>query len=195
MFSAKGWRRSSSAAVPAPSFPTIPDPSYHVGGGGRFGYINPDGKYAINPQFEDAGTFQRRARAGQDGAIGVSWIRPGKLSLTRSLKRRSRFPKGSRRSESGGKWGFVDKTGKIDHQCAVRRRRVLLSKAWRRSGRANTGVTLTPTGKFAINPQFDDAAEFSDGLAPVKQGKHWGFIDPTGKFAINPQFDEAESVC
>ena len=51
------------------------------------------------------------------------------------------------------------------------------------------------TGKFVINPQFDSANNFSEGLAAVridddKTGK-WGYIDKQGKMAINPQFDSA----
>ena len=42
-----------------------------------------------------------------------------------------------------------------------------------------------------INPQFDKAAAFSEGLAPVRQSGHWGFVGPNGKMVINPQFDEA----
>ena len=44
---------------------------------------------------------------------------------------------------------------------------------------------------MTINAQFDDVGSFVKGLAPVRQGKHWGYIDPTGKFVINPQFDDA----
>ena len=44
-----------------------------------------------------------------------------------------------------------------------------------------------------INPQFDEAAAFSEGLAAVRQSGHWGFVNPSGKFVINPQFDEAAS--
>ena len=58
--------------------------------------------------------------------------------------------------EIGGKWGYIDKAGKI-----------------------------------VINPQFDDAFDFSEGLAPVAIGDEWGYIDKGGKFVINPQFDGA----
>ena len=44
-----------------------------------------------------------------------------------------------------------------------------------------------------INAQFDEAAAFSEGLAPVRQSGHWGYVDPSGKIVINPQFDEAAS--
>lgn len=51
-----------------------------------------------------------------------------------------------------------------------------------------------------INPQFDDAAPFSEGLAAVKVNDKWGFIDTAGNWAIKPQytvengFDELNKV-
>ena len=51
---------------------------------------------------------------------------------------------------------------------------------------------IDKSGKFIINPQFDDACDFSEsGLAGVQLGDKWGYIDKTGKFIINPQFDYA----
>lgn len=59
---------------------------------------------------------------------------------------------------------------------------------------------IDKTGKFVINPQFDGAGDFSEGLArvciggsyPPCCGGKWGYIDRTGKILINPQFDYAE---
>ena len=57
--------------------------------------------------------------------------------------------------------------------------------------------TSLKTGTYVINPQFDDAYPFSEGLAVVRIGDYetgkLGFIDKTGAFVINPQFDDAES--
>ena len=57
--------------------------------------------------------------------------------------------------------------------------------------------TTENTGKFVINPQFDNALDFSEGLAAVRIGEivtgKWGFIDKQGKIVINPQFDDAKS--
>ena len=62
---------------------------------------------------------------------------------------------------------------------------------------------IDKTGEFVIEPQFDDADDFSEGLAGVrvgdvrgevgwlKKGKY-GFIDKTGKFVIEPQFDDVD---
>ena len=51
---------------------------------------------------------------------------------------------------------------------------------------------IDKTGKIVINPQFDEAWTFSEGLAKVKIGNKLGYIDKTGKYVINPQFDKAE---
>ena len=58
---------------------------------------------------------------------------------------------------------------------------------------------IDKTGKLAIPLQFDWAAGpwvtgtwgFSDGLAPVQQGKKWGFIDKNGKMVIPPRYNGA----
>ncbi len=47
------------------------------------------------------------------------------------------------------------------------------------------------SGETVINPQFDQAEVFAEGLAPVKMGR-WGYVDASGKIVINPQFDKAD---
>ncbi len=41
-------------------------------------------------------------------------------------------------------------------------------------------------GKVIINPQFDFAWNFSEGLAYVGTGGKYGYIDNTGKYVWNP---------
>lgn len=55
-----------------------------------------------------------------------------------------------------GKWGYIDKEGKI-----------------------------------VVEPVYDDARSFSNGLAAVMKDGAWGFIDTEGKTAIVPQFEDA----
>ncbi|MBD2006690.1 MULTISPECIES: WG repeat-containing protein [Cyanophyceae] len=48
------------------------------------------------------------------------------------------------------------------------------------------------TINLAIQPRFDVADSFSDGLARVRVDGKWGYIDKSGDIVIQPQFDEAE---
>ena len=54
---------------------------------------------------------------------------------------------------------------------------------------ADDVLGLAGAQRFSVQPDFA-AKAFSEGLAPVKLKKSWGFIDKTGKLVINPQFDE-----
>ena len=86
-----------------------------------------------------------------------------------------------------GKWGFIDKTGKV-----------VISPQFSYESEFKEGVApvkdgkkwgyIDKTGKMVISPQFSDAWPFAEGLAPVKDGDRWGYIDKTGKLVIPFQY-------
>lgn len=53
------------------------------------------------------------------------------------------------------------------------------------------GYIHRKTKEVLIQPQFDDALEFSGGLAAVEIDKQWGYIDKNGRIIIQPQFEWA----
>jgi hypothetical protein len=44
-----------------------------------------------------------------------------------------------------------------------------------------------------VDAKFDEVKNFADGLAPVKQGRKWGFVDKNNRLIMNPQFEDANS--
>src|SRR5205823_3344504 len=44
-------------------------------------------------------------------------------------------------------------------------------------------------GRVVIDPQWEDAGYFSEGLTPVKRNGKWGFIDKTARVVIEPQWE------
>src|SRR5262249_15058671 len=51
---------------------------------------------------------------------------------------------------------------------------------------------IDKTGRVITRERFDYARNFSEGLAPVRIGKLWGFIDKTGTLVVTTRFDDAE---
>jgi len=49
-------------------------------------------------------------------------------------------------------------------------------------------------GKFVIvlEGKFKEVRDFSEGLAPVKIGEKWGYINPSGSVVIEPKFAYGE---
>lgn len=50
---------------------------------------------------------------------------------------------------------------------------------------------IDETGTYVIYPQFDEANEFSEGLAAVMNDDGWGYIDHAGKIIIPFQYESA----
>lgn len=51
------------------------------------------------------------------------------------------------------------------------------------------------SGMIVIDPLFDQAGEFKQGLALVQVGGKLGFIDTRGKSVVEPRWDELHSFC
>lgn len=90
-----------------------------------------------------------------------------------------------------GKYGFIDKTGKL----------VISPQFDAISDYFSEDLALFKIGvnwgfvnkdrKIVIEAKFRSAEEFSEGLATARQGNKFGFIDKTGVFIIKPQFQNA----
>jgi hypothetical protein len=52
---------------------------------------------------------------------------------------------------------------------------------------------IDKTGKVMIEPRFEQAEDFSEGLAAVKIGDWWGYIDTKGAVVIEPKFGAAHT--
>jgi hypothetical protein len=51
---------------------------------------------------------------------------------------------------------------------------------------------IDKSGTVITNQRFDNARDFSEGLAPVRIGELWGLIDRAGSSVIPPKFEDAQ---
>ena len=98
------------------------------------------------------------------------------------------FSSGLAAVKKGGKWGYIDKTGKT-----------VVSPKYAYAGGFSEGLAavssagkygfIDSTGKEAVAPAYEQVSDFSQGLAAVKKGGKWGFVDKTGKVIVPLEYD------
>ncbi len=162
--------------------------------GNRVGFIDTAGKYVGGLDFRGVGDFSGDLAdvSTADGATAFV-DRSGKIVLSGNFQSfggvRTGFTAGLAPATpmSGGKWGFIDTTGKwaIDPQF---------------DGVMNFADGLAPVvvggrtgyidrkGTFVVNPQYDYGWEFYEGYAFVGSGGKWGFIDTKGRMVGDTKF-------
>jgi hypothetical protein len=103
------------------------------------------------------------------------------------------FSNGRAKIMVGGKIGFIDAKGMLVIKADLKEAgRFSENLAPFESKNGKWGY-ISLDGKIAIEPNYDWALSFREGLALVNVGEKWGFIDSTGKIIIEPQFDAASS--
>jgi hypothetical protein len=134
----------------------------------KWGFIDPAGRYAIKPQFDE-----------------VSYFREGLATVT--------FWDQSKASHH--KQGYLDKTGRIVIQAQFDVTQSFsegLAAVGMKVGDDYQFGFITKTGTMVIRPQFRWTFGFHEGLAAVQVSEKWGYVDKNGALVIKPEFDKAE---
>jgi hypothetical protein len=85
---------------------------------GKWGYIDPTGKYVINPQFDRAEYFSERLARVEFGSKAGFVDKSGKYVINPQFDGALNFAAGMAPVRMGDRWGYIDKGGKyvIDPQ-------------------------------------------------------------------------------
>lgn len=160
--------------------------------GEKWGYIDVNGKWIINPRFDFAFLFGR-----YDLAVIKLGDKEGFIDKTGKIVIEPQFDSVLPFYEDGlaayhneGQDGYIDKKGQITDR-----------KHENKSKDDGWFYFESPDGKYGavnkelnicIEPQFDDSFYFKDDeWVVVSFNNKYGYIDQTGKFMINPQFEAA----
>lgn len=163
---------------------------------GKWGYIDPEGAWAIEPTFETIGELPTLDPCG-DFSDGLAWFVEAKPSVRNQVDEHGELD----RDENGDlidetylriRYGYISRSGKV-----VIPPRYELAQDF---GEGLAGVEFTGSagwgfidrkGDREISPRFEGVGRFSQRLCPVKEHGLWGYIDPEGEWVIEPTFAEA----
>jgi hypothetical protein len=181
----------------------------------KWGYVDHNFHWVIRPQFRSAEDFSDGlALVGIDtgsNAYGGYIDKTG--SIVFKLERQSNalsFSGGLARvnvvislsgSNGGGgysKFEFVDHTGNVVIGPSLSGASFFFSEGYAFACVECTGESMAiidHLGKELTPPQFDasPSSAFHEGLATMRKGNLYGYIDPSGTWVIPPQFDEAHN--
>ena len=179
---------------------------------GKWGYIDKTGKLVIPMKFTHAENFSEGLAAIKEGDNGAFIDHDMKKAFELPLDVTLGFREGIAGVLYRGTLAYFDKSGKkISPPLGYGPKSNSFSEGLVPVEiKGKTGF-MDRTGKIVIEPQFEDAENFVDGLAPVRVHSEettwcpreasgsrkgftnkWGYIDKTGKMVIPPQFESAE---
>lgn len=125
--------------------------------------------------------------AGQAGACPLS-----AYGINSPIEELCPFKDGLAQIRVGGKWGFVDRAGKV--AIAPQFDDVEpFSQGYATAGLGELKGVIDRSGAWVVPPQFQQIGNFSDGLAPASRTWHAAdYIDRAGKWVIAPRFASSE---
>lgn len=160
---------------------------------GKWGYMNEEGKLVIEAVYDN----------GMDFNGGYASVTKGKQFLVINIRGEETVVEGAidvkefseglapaRKSDK--KFGFVDTEGKWAVPAKFETVGYFSDGlAWAKTADGKLGY-INKTGEWVIKPEFEAGKEFDpvSGLARVKKGEQWGYVDQNGKFLT---FSDTES--
>jgi hypothetical protein len=175
----------------------------------KWGFIDETGEIVIPPRFSEVGRFSE----------GLAWVeafsqrsqsefgldehgyidRSGKIVIPTTLSflfephgvddGQADFKDGLALIKQGGKYGFIDKTGRrlpwpnLDEARAFSEGLAMV-RIGDKYGFVDTA------GRLALKPQFDYATSFAEGLALVRVGDEWRYINTSGETVLIPEYSQ-----
>ena len=170
--------------------------------GPKWGFIDHSGKFIIKPQFRRALTFSEGLAAADLSARWGFIDNTGKWVIERQFEDVGGFHKGFAGVKPfSAKWQLINKDGAA---CSPATFEAIGDCGQASKPLEPTTIIYCPykdgqkwgyissTGEIKIQPAYENADPFSEGMAAVSKAGKWTYIDNTGKQICDFKFDKAE---
>ncbi len=169
---------------------------------GFYDYINTEGKL-MDQEFKDASIFNEGFACVVEENQPISYLNTDMkiaFTLDKEIELAGLFSQGlAKVKKSDGKWGFIDKTGKIvidakfDYVERFSENLALVMEYNDEDKKLYGFINKSGEKVIKIDDKYEFLSSFSEGLAAYSDGDGWGFINKTGEKLIKAN-DEWENV-
>lgn len=157
----------------------------------RWGIIDKAGALVLSLRYTEISELSDDLLKAKKDNYWIIINKTGKLIARYSII--GEFSEGLARVKSGNKWGCIDKTGKeiipVEYKEISEFSDALLKAEEDNRYSYSRYHIIDKAGK--IIAKYSWVGELSEGLARVKSGDKWGYIDKTGKIVIPVEYDRA----
>jgi hypothetical protein len=158
----------------------------------KWGFINRSGEYVVAPQYDYTTEFSEGlAGVGRNPSVGGYVDQKGNVVIPIQFYIIRPFQNGLARvaDREGRNRRYIDRRGEV-----VLKPESGIAQDFQEGFARVEGkdYSIDGSGKILADAHFDDAEDFSEGLAAVKVKGRWGYIDRQGKMVIEPKFGDLE---
>jgi hypothetical protein len=165
--------------------------------GTTWGFIDVNGNLVIENKYLKVDYFSDGLTWAKLGEVQIGYMnKKGEMVISSDFLSCDRFDpvSGMARVKSPSGWHYIDKSGKTlevntkkynDFQEG-------LCRADNNDPELLKVGFIKKDGTWAIQPEFDAASDFQNGLSCVRVNKLWGLIDKNGKHIIEPIYNNLE---
>ncbi len=158
---------------------------------GTYGIVDTNGRILSEPMFEEMPVYgDGMFRIKLNGTYGFADA-SGKVVIPPQWEFAVAFSEGKAIVSMNSNSSIIDKTGKVlatNLGDGTGMYRFFNNRARCRSNDGLYGY-MDQTGKRVIAPTYDSGDDFSEGVAIVGKGNHYGLIDTAGNFLIQPEYE------
>jgi WG containing repeat len=160
--------------------------------GDKWGYINREGKTVIPfRRVDSASPFKEGIAVVNGNYIDkkgkvVRPIHEGKSPEGEQSVRDFAFKNGLALISAQGKWGYMDRTGKVVIKPQYQSAKHFSEGLAVVNDSENGSFYIDKTGKPISSNRFDDCGEFQNGAGLVKISGKMGYINAAGKYIYTP---------
>lgn len=162
----------------------------------KYGYINENGEWAIPAQYDYVSNFSCGLARVKTGEKYYFIDTNGKIINATGFDNARDFSNNYARVKKDGVWGLIDKSGNFVIQpiyyalgdVATNGLLAFQIQSGGKKGFINT------KNERVIDPEYDSANPFNNGVACVQSGSKWGAINAEGKWVIQPIYNYLEPV-